>query len=83
MIIAKNCMKEIAKMYNVELGEVFDLCCAKGSLGFYRFDEDGLWKQERAFDGKGYNGAIIWYDYTDLIGKLLTGKWGIFKIKKE
>lgn len=83
MIIAKNCMEEIAKIYNVEIGEVFNLCCAKGSLGFFRFEENGLWKQEKGFDGHGYNGVELWYDYTDIIGKLLTGKWGIFKIAKE
>ena len=83
MIIGKNCMEEIAKMYGVEIGEEFTMCCPKGSCGIFRFDKNGLWKQEHGFDGKGYNGEMVWYDYTDIIGKLLTGKFGIFKHIKE
>ena len=46
--MAKNHMKEVARMFGVEVGEEFKL---KGSDDIYRFSEDSIleWKSHRGF----------------------------------
>ena len=74
-------MEEIAKIYNVNIGENFILENASGyNVGMFKFDKDGLFQ----YMPSGMNYELkLYYDYSDIIIRILNGTYGIRKLSNE
>ena len=75
MITRKNCMEEIANIFDVKLGQNFIVENEDGrTIGIFSIDKNGLWKYEK--DG-------LYYDWDDVMFYILKGMWGIRKMTNE
>ena len=78
-LVHKNCMGLIARVYGVELGEMFYLYGPSGKT-FHRCKlcESGLWSYENNRFGLAY-----WHDISWVINELVTGKLAVQKMNTE
>ncbi len=77
-IVYKNCMGAIARIYGVNLGEMFYLQTPSGKCSRAKLDTDGLWLYEYNFYGQPY-----WRDYSWVLYELVTGKLIVRKMTTE
>lgn len=76
MVTRKNCMEEIANIFDLKLNEDFILENDSGyTMGIFKIDKGGLWKYNKNNE--------CYYAWHDVIHRILDGSWGVRKMTNE